>query len=726
MTVPKSASVLRVTAAGLCSLAGLVVAGCHRRDAAAPDASSTAATERASQRASARLLECVVDPWQWPRAAGATARERAVEDIGPYEIPRGGHGAGDAINTNADYWTRLAGIAWDRDVDIDFRDEPVDLDGDGVPDARITRRVHAPGGILANPELFGLTPTPDDPRGRVGRISVSTGVLGLREALRPDGRPSGQIGMTCFVCHGGTDPADGRVVLGLPGTRFDYGLLLATSALLSDDERAVVARRTRGFPTGRAVRARLLFAGPGRQDLTGEFGLDVTVPSYHSARYPGTKRVRQGTRGLVNPISVPAAFGSAGLLLQNWSGSEDAAGPWLDRLLALAGGAPAPEGQPTGGATLAAFGLPATDPAATRRALLLDLRNLGTLGLQQDSFPGLLWADAIYGHIDLDPHALAAVPPMYAASAVRQILEGAASTEALPRPPVTDAAAVARGRALFSDRVVGTIANRQILKSGPRAYAAAHLGGPILAPIDASQPLDAKLPVRCADCHSGVPLEQVVPLAANPPPLGRCTHCHLTHPEPPGYANWGSIRTLAAPPDAPAEVAFCARCHGEHRAFGPFVASSSRLFPFDADGDGNAQGDEADDARAGGIGTEPLLAFDVPRTDRPNGHFGIDVPVIGDPVHAGPVRHTQIGVAWVRTAPLLAVFATAPYLHNGSVPTLRALLEPARRRPVTFPLGETGFVFDTRLPGNRNIGHEFGIALSEGDKSDLIAFLKTL
>ncbi len=45
---------------------------------------------------------------------------------------------------------------------------------------------------------------------------------------------------------------------------------------------------------------------------------------------------------------------------------------------------------------------------------------------------------------------------------------------------------------------------------------------------------------------------------------------------------------------------------------------------------------------------------------------------------------------------------------------------------MTFPLGATGFVFDTRLPGNRNIGHEFGTALSDGEKNDLIAFLKTL
>src|SRR4029079_18373844 len=96
-----------------------------------------------------------------------------------------------------------------RDVDIVVDKEPVDLDGDGTPDAQVTRHVHAPRGILANPELFGLTRTPDDPRGRLGKISASTGVLGLREALRPDGTRSGQIGMTCLVCHGGVDPPRG-------------------------------------------------------------------------------------------------------------------------------------------------------------------------------------------------------------------------------------------------------------------------------------------------------------------------------------------------------------------------------------------------------------------------------------------------------------------------------------------------------------------------------------
>jgi hypothetical protein len=75
---------------------------------------------------------------------------------------------------------------------------------------------------------------------------------------------------------------------------------------------------------------------------------------------------------------------------------------------------------------------------------------------------------------------------------------------------------------------------------------------------------------------------------------------------------------------------------------------------------------------------------------------------------------------------LNGIWATAPYLHNGSVPTLRALLDPARRRPATFPLGATGFIFDTRLPGNRNTGHEFGVGLSDAEKDDLVAYLQTL
>lgn len=93
-----------------------------------------------------------------------------------------------------------------------------------------------------------------------------------------------------------------------------------------------------------------------------------------------------------------------------------------------------------------------------------------------------------------------------------------------------------------------------------------------------------------------------------------------------------------------------------------------------------------------------------------------------------------------KARPLNGVWATAPYLHNGSVPTLAALLEPKSRRPAKFHVGSREFdpvrvgfvddsrfpIFDTSLPGNGREGHEFGTDLPEGEKSDLLEYLKSL
>jgi hypothetical protein len=98
--------------------------------------------------------------------------------------------------------------------------------------------------------------------------------------------------------------------------------------------------------------------------------------------------------------------------------------------------------------------------------------------------------------------------------------------------------------------------------------------------------------------------------------------------------------------------------------------------------------------------------------------------------------------------PLDGIWLRAPYLHNGSVPTLRALLEPTERRPKVFYRGndvydriDVGFVadapddhgrrffrFDTSGPGNGNAGHEgraYGTELSDADKAALVEYLKT-
>lgn len=749
--------VTNVVALGLGLAASSLLGGCRK---GGPSTEGSAAgpvpapAPVATPAAGAALLRNVVDPWSWPRARGATDRERAIEDIGPYErqhTQAATEGAGNVLNTNAHYWSDLVGLAWTRDVHIDFDDEPVDLDGDGVSDVRLTRHIHAPGGVLANPALFGLVETPDDPRGRIGKVSASTGVLGLREPLDADGHPSGMIGMTCFACHGGRDPRTGNTVLGLPGSTFDYGLLLATAAILDDANEAAAAYRARlGYPTGRAVRARLLLAGPGRQDLTGEFGLDVTVPGSHSARYSGARRWRQGTRGVVNPINVPGVLAWSGVDVQNWSGSEVASARWLARLLHLGGAGTGAHAATAPADVLAALELPSLPEdggveaaSATRRALLMDLRNLGTLGLQQDSFPGLLWADAVTGRATLDTAMVTKIPHWYAAGAVRRAVEASRAAD-LPPPPALDQAAVARGRELFSSRPTGVIANRQVLKELPARLAALKLDGPVLAPIDEALP--AVFPVRCADCHNATVGGGTIRLAESPPPLGRCSHCHRAHApwsddaeghqrranaapraaEPPPLPRRLPLAALGVPTDAPAELRLCGECHHRHRAFVPMAFSSSLLLPFDADLDGNAQDDEAGDLAAGGIGTEALLAFDVPKPDRPPGGFSLELPLITSLHGGGRVETVRTGVSWVRVAPLLAVAATAPYLHNGSVPTLRALLDPPAKRPVRFPLGQAGFVFDTRVPGNRSFGHVFGTRLTPREKADLIAFLETL
>lgn len=104
-----------------------------------------------------------------------------------------------------------------------------------------------------------------------------------------------------------------------------------------------------------------------------------------------------------------------------------------------------------------------------------------------------------------------------------------------------------------------------------------------------------------------------------------------------------------------------------------------------------------------------------------------------------------------KVRPLDGIWATPPYLHNGSVPTLYDLLSPVAERPKTFYTGgrefdpvKLGFktdaaagltLFDTSKPGNLNIGHEFsdtagpgviGRFLQPDERKAIIEYLKTL
>jgi hypothetical protein len=128
-----------------------------------------------------------------------------------------------------------------------------------------------------------------------------------------------------------------------------------------------------------------------------------------------------------------------------------------------------------------------------------------------------------------------------------------------------------------------------------------------------------------------------------------------------------------------------------------------------------------------------------------------------------PPDHKEPG-PWYRARPLNGVWATAPYLHNGSVPSLYWMLKPAAERPKTFCMGnrdydpkQVGFAvvegescktgetkFATtgadgkEINGNSNGGHSLegtpgpdkpgviGRLLEEEERYDLIEYLKTL
>ena len=133
-------------------------------------------------------------------------------------------------------------------------------------------------------------------------------------------------------------------------------------------------------------------------------------------------------------------------------------------------------------------------------------------------------------------------------------------------------------------------------------------------------------------------------------------------------------------------------------------------------------------------------------------------------MHAGQTFH-----AWLEEHPLLSleagddkfgykgrplngIWATAPYLHNGSVPNLYELLLPVDQRSKTFTLGSlaydpvrvgyamdqpttaegyTPFTFDVSLKGNRNTGHEYltrkdGTPFTDEERWQIVEYMKTL
>ena len=206
-----------------------------------------------------------------------------------------------------------------------------------------------------------------------------------------------------------------------------------------------------------------------------------------------------------------------------------------------------------------------------------------------------------------------------------------------------------------------------------------------------------------------------------------------------GYAP--DIRAYIASLDAPAfpfpiveelatrgEAVFrrdCAACHG---LYGVEEGYPNRVYPLDV------------------IGTDPAYATDQTSGARDRFFQWVD---------RSPYTEARAAPAEGYIAPPLdGVWATAPYLHNGSVPTLAALLDSRTRPrywqhvslPGTYDPDAVGWryetlengqeteqdparrrmIYDTTLRGYGNGGHDFGDKLNTQERAALLEYLKTL
>ena len=198
--------------------------------------------------------------------------------------------------------------------------------------------------------------------------------------------------------------------------------------------------------------------------------------------------------------------------------------------------------------------------------------------------------------------------------------------------------------------------------------------------------------------------------------------------EPPSWP-W-SVDTALAARGRGLYAAHCAECHGApSRDRSVADGYPERVVPLDE------------------IGTDPVRFAALSAEQRRSlaGSWfgrGVPAPRPGSDVPAGYVA-----------PPLDGIWASAPYLHNGSVPTLWHLLRPAARPVVwrrdgqarydrdrvglvveelpalaagALPAVERRRHFDTTRPGKSAAGHDFPDVLDEEGKTAVLEYLKTL
>ncbi len=176
----------------------------------------------------------------------------------------------------------------------------------------------------------------------------------------------------------------------------------------------------------------------------------------------------------------------------------------------------------------------------------------------------------------------------------------------------------------------------------------------------------------------------------------------------------------------------CAKCHG---TYGDKPTYPNKIIPLDVIG--------TDRKRYDNIGIKFGEAYNA-------SWFAQEAS--GDGARPGmPVAQT----AGYQAPPLDGIWATAPYFHNGSVPTLEGVLNSKARPKVftrSFRTGEDDYdrakvgwkvsevpppsaklpgierrkIYDTTQPGRGNGGHTFGDDLTPADRGAVIEYLKTL
>ncbi|MEL6349797.1 MAG: cytochrome c [Myxococcota bacterium] len=190
--------------------------------------------------------------------------------------------------------------------------------------------------------------------------------------------------------------------------------------------------------------------------------------------------------------------------------------------------------------------------------------------------------------------------------------------------------------------------------------------------------------------------------------------------EPPAYP--GDLDPDLATTGAAIFEQTCARCHGTYSDDPDAETYPNLLVSIDE------------------VGTDPVLAESY-----------IDAPGFADWLQSSWFASGASPAAFVArpgyiAPPLDGIWATAPFLHNGSVPTLDTLLDSATRPTYwqrdfgssSYDLDRIGWphrvvaeadapdIYDTTLPGYTNRGHTYGDGLSADERDALIEYLKTL